>query len=83
MYMLLNGKGNQDMKICNASGNGVCVNCDGTPPKINGYSCGDVCRKTVQEIINRLSDGDIVHYDCVINKFCSRNFPDDVWEIIE
>lgn len=31
--------------ICDVVGNGVCVHCPRVPPKINGYSCGDICRK--------------------------------------
>lgn len=50
------------MKICNADGCGVCVNCNGTPPIINGYSRGDICRKTVQNIINHLEDGDLYRF---------------------
>lgn len=45
------------MKICDANGCGVCVNCEGTPPIKNGYSCGDICGKVVQNIIDYLEDG--------------------------
>lgn len=47
------------MKICHASGCGVCVGCDGTPPTMHGYSCGDICRKTVQNIMDYLEDGNL------------------------
>lgn len=50
------------MKICNASGCGVCVNCNGTPPTTNGYSHGDICRKTVQNIMGYLEDGDLYRF---------------------
>ena len=50
------------MKICNASGCGVCFHCDGTPPVINGYSCGDICRKTIEAIMNYLEDGDLYRF---------------------
>ena len=51
------------MKICDKEGVGVCVNCDRTPPRINGYSCGDICRKKVQNIIDCLADGDFYRFD--------------------
>lgn len=38
------------MKICNYSGNGVCINCDRKPPK--GY--GDICNKEAEELLNCL-----------------------------
>lgn len=50
------------MKICNASGCGVCVNCNGIPPTTNGYSHGDICRKTVQNIMNYIEDGDLYKF---------------------
>lgn len=50
------------MKICNATGCGVCYHCDRTPPMINGYSCGDVCRKTVENIMNYLESGDLYRF---------------------
>lgn len=50
------------MKICNATGCGVCCHCDGTPPVINGYSRGDICRKTVENIMNYLEDGDMYKF---------------------
>ena len=36
------------MKICNYSGNGVCINCDRVPP--NGY--GDICRWKAEELLD-------------------------------
>lgn len=44
------------MKICNKTGCAVCVDCDGVPPSTNGYSHGDICRKTVENIMNYLED---------------------------
>lgn len=46
------------MKICNKQGCGVCCQCDGTPPSTNGISHGDICRKTVANIMNHLEDGE-------------------------
>lgn len=40
------------MKICNATGNGICINCNHTPPTINGWSYGDICRMDAEEIHN-------------------------------
>lgn len=57
------------MKICNATGNGICVGCNRTPPKINGYSYGELCRYTVQNIIDALVRGDEVFYSMATNKF--------------
>ena len=51
------------MKICNAEGCGVCYHCDGTPPVTNGYSHGDICRKTVEKIMNYLESGDIYRFE--------------------
>lgn len=50
------------MKICNASGCGVCVNCNGIPPKTNLYSHGDICEHKVQNIMNHLEDGDLYRF---------------------
>lgn len=50
------------MKICNASGVGVCVNCNQIPTKMNGYSCGDICKDKVQNIMNYLESGDIYSF---------------------
>lgn len=50
------------IKICNATGCGVCCRCDGTPPITNGYSSGDICRKVVQNIMNYLEDGDLYRF---------------------
>lgn len=44
------------MKICNRTGNGVCVNCNGTPPTFQGYSFGDICRKTAQKIMDEIGE---------------------------
>ena len=70
------------MKICNRHGCGVCVNCDKTPPTHNGYSYGDICRETVQNIMDCLENGDLyrfqdgklyhveMDYDSTIEKEC-------------
>lgn len=50
------------MKICNATGCGVCFHCDGTPPITNGYVHGDICRNTVENIMNFLESGDIYRF---------------------
>ena len=50
------------MHICDAYGNAICCNCNGTPPSINGYSRGNICRKTVQNIMNYLEEGDLYRY---------------------
>lgn len=50
------------MKICNREGCGVCVNCNGIPPVLNGYSYGDICRKKVENIMNYLEDGDLYRF---------------------
>ena len=51
--MIIGGKSNEMigecyMKICNYSGNGVCINCDGKPP--NGY--GDICKWKAEELLD-------------------------------
>lgn len=50
------------MHICDAHGPAICCNCNGTPPSINGYSHGNICRKTVQNIMNYLEEGDLYRY---------------------
>ena len=50
------------MNICNRQGNGVCLGCDGTPPIINGYNFGDICRKKVSIIMNCLESGELFTY---------------------
>lgn len=50
------------MKICNATGCGVCYHCDGNPPVTNGYSHGDICRKTVENIMNYLESGGLYRF---------------------
>lgn len=78
------------MKLCYASGCGVCVNCLGVPPKINGYSQGDICRKEVEKLLVALSNYSIVCYNSDDNKFYEKimcthptNYMDDDWEVIE
>ena len=44
------------MKICNRTGCGVCVNCNGVPPIIDGYNYGDICRKTAQSIMDEIEE---------------------------
>ena len=62
------------MKICNAQGCGVCLRCNGEPPFINGYSCGDICRKTVENIMNYLEDGELYRFKD------GKLYSVDVWE---
>lgn len=50
------------MKICNATGCGVCCHCDGNPPITNGYLHGDICRKTVENIMNHLESGGLYRF---------------------
>lgn len=75
--------------ICNATGNGICTHCPRVPPKINGYSCGDICRKDVDEIISALVNGNIVCYNSDNDTFYEKimyTHPtvwiDDDWEAI-
>ena len=51
------------MKICNKVGCGVCVGCDRIPPSTNGISHGDICRKTVANIMNHLEDGEAYRFE--------------------
>lgn len=81
------------MEICNASGVGICSNCNRVPPKINGYSTGDICRITAQNIINEIVDKcKTVIYDKATGEFYSTEIffdgnkfrmTDDEWEQIE
>ena len=74
------------MKICNATGNGVCVGCNHIPPKDNG----DLCRMKAQEIINALAGGDIVAYSYETGKFYRKviftnsvyEIDDEEWEVL-
>ena len=59
------------MKICNKVGCGVCVGCDRIPPSTNGISHGDICRKTVKNIMNYLEDGEEYAFNrayCIVDK---------------
>lgn len=49
------------MKVCNATGVSICVNCDGTPPVVKGYNYGDICRKTAQKIMDEIEEYANVH----------------------
>lgn len=78
------------MKICNATGNGVCICCNHKPPTLNGYSYGDICRKDVEDILSALEYGSIVCYNSDNGKFYEkiiyehpRDFINDDWECIE
>lgn len=51
------------MKICDASGRNMCGCCGGTPPTINGYSRGDICRYTAEKIMDHLKDGGMYEYN--------------------
>ena len=44
------------MKICNVTGVGICVNCNGIPPATDGYNHGEVCRKTAQKIMDVVAE---------------------------
>lgn len=77
------------MKMCNAVGNGVCVNCNRTPPKVNGNSCGDVCRKDVEDVLHALECFNMVCYNSDDGKFYQKEmythpaiYMDDDWEAI-
>lgn len=77
------------MKMCDAVGNGVCVNCNRTPPKVNGYSCGDVCRKDVEDVLLALEHFNMVCYNSDDGKFYQKEmythpatYMDDDWEAI-
>lgn len=50
------------IKICNATGCGVCYHCDGIPLVTNGYQHGDICRKVVQNVMDYLEDGDLYKF---------------------
>lgn len=78
------------MKLCNAVGNGVCVNCPRIPPKINGYSHGDICRREAEKVLVALSNYSMVCYNSDDNKFYEKVmythpavYMDDDWEVIE
>lgn len=60
------------MKMCNATGNGICVNCHRIPPKINGYSFGDICRKDVEEILAALESENMVCYNSDNGRFYEK-----------
>ena len=77
------------MKICNATGNGICINCNRIPPKVNGYSYGDICKIDVEDILAALKYGNIVCYNSDTGKFYEkimhehqRDFIDEDWEVI-
>lgn len=60
------------MRICKATGNGVCVCCNHKPPTLNGYSYGDICRMDVEDILTALEYGNLVCYDKDNKKFYER-----------
>ena len=77
------------MKICNATGNGICVNCHRIPPKINGYSFGDICRKDVEDVLAALESGNMVCYNSDNRYFYEKVmythpavYIDEDWEVI-
>ena len=78
------------MKICNATGNGVCICCNHKPPTLNGYSYGNICRKDVEDILAALEYGNIVCYNSDNGKFYEktmyehpRDFINEDWECID
>ena len=77
------------MKICNATGNGICINCDHKPPTINGHSYGDVCRKDAEKVLVALGNWSMVCYNSDDGKFYEKImyvhpacYMDDEWEEI-
>ena len=77
------------MKICNATDNSICINCNRVPPKVNGFSYGNICRIDVEDILAALEYGNLVCYNSDNGKFyekvmyCSvANYMDDDWEVI-
>ena len=66
------------MKICNATGNSICIGCNRTPPEYHG----ELCRYTAQNIIDALVAGDNVYYFAAQNKFY-RAAPWDDYEAEE
>ena len=77
------------MKICNATGNGICINCNHTPPTVNGFKYGDICRWDVEEILTALESGNIVCYNSDTGRFYEKimyTHPacwiNDDWEVI-
>lgn len=78
------------MKMCNATGNGICISCNHKPPTLNGYSYGDICRMDVEDILAALEYGNIVCYNSDNGNFyeklmCEhpRDFVDDDWKCID
>ena len=51
------------MKICNATGCGVCVSCNGIPPKSDIYDFGDICGKKSEKILSYLKDGNLYRFE--------------------
>lgn len=77
------------MKICGATGCGVCVGCNRVPPTVNGFKYGDICRQDVEEILAALESGNIVCYNSDNDRFYEKItythpacFMDDEWEVI-
>ena len=77
------------MKICNATGNGICVNCNRIPPTVNGFKYGDICRKDVEDVLSALEYGNIVCYNSDNGKFYEKLmyqhpavYIDDKWKCI-
>lgn len=71
------------MKICNRTGCGVCVNCNGVPPIIDGYNYGDICRKTAQSIMDEIEDGGLYRFKDG-KLYGVEVFPNDIldeWEV--
>ena len=77
------------MKICNATGNGICINCNRVPPKVNGYSYGNICKIDVEDILAALECGNLVCYNSDNGRFYEkiiyehpRDFINDEWKCI-
>lgn len=59
------------MKICNAS-NDICANCNLMPPKVNGWSYGDICRMDAEDVLSALEHGNLVCYNTDNEKFYEK-----------
>ena len=77
------------MKICNATGNGICINCNRRPPTVNGYSYGDICRIDAEDVLSALEYGNLVCYNDHNSTFYEKvmytdptAYMDDDWEAI-
>lgn len=77
------------MKICNATGNGICINCNRIPPTVNGFKYGDICRIDAEDVLSAMEYGNLVCYNSDNGKFYEKLmyqhpavYIDDEWECI-